>query len=146
MESESFTSASAPDPVGAYPHARRAGDLLFLSGLGPRRKGSHQIPGTTLDAAGELLSYHIEPQVLAVFENVRRVLEEAGSRWENIVDVTVFMTDLERDFPAFNRIWAEHMAGQGKPNPTRTTIEVSALPRGGDAPIAIELKVVATVQ
>ena len=122
-------STRAPEPVGAFPHAKRVGNLLFLSGIGPRTRGTSQIPSG------------IEAQCRAVFENVRTVLEDAGSSWDKIVDVTVFLTDMKNDFAAYNRLYAEHFAGAGKPNPTRTTVEVSALP----TPIAIELKVIATV-
>src|SRR6185295_7645450 len=96
-----ISSDQAPEPVGPYPHARRVGDLLFLSGVGPRTKGSKQIPGVTLDAAGKILSYNIEEQCHAVFKNVKLILEASGSRWENLVDVTVFLTDM-KDFPAYN--------------------------------------------
>jgi 2-aminomuconate deaminase len=136
-----FESPRAPEPVGAYPHARRVGNLLFVSGMGPRQRGSATIPGVTLDAAGNVADHDIEAQCRAVFENVRLVLEDAGSSWDRIVDVTVFLTNMKRDFAAFNRLYAEHFAGPGKPNPTRTTVEVTALP----TPIAIELKVIATV-
>lgn len=131
-------SPRAPEPVGAFPHAKRVGSLLFLSGIGPRTRGSREIPGVTLDAEGRVISYDIETQCRAVFENVRAVLEDAGSAWDRIVDVTVFLTDMRSDFPTFNRLWAEAFAD---PNPTRTTIEVGSLP----TPIAIELKVVATL-
>jgi 2-aminomuconate deaminase len=117
------------------------GNLLFVSGMGPRQRGSATIPGVTLDAAGNVADHDIEAQCRAVFENVRLVLEDAGSSWDRIVDVTVFLTNMKRDFAAFNRLYAEHFAGPGKPNPTRTTVEVTALP----TPIAIELKVIATV-
>jgi 2-aminomuconate deaminase len=134
----SVTSDRAPEPVGHFPHARRVGDLLFLSGIGPRDRGRREIPGVTLDANGGVVSYDIEAQCRAVFRNVRTVLEDAGSGWERIVDVTVFLTDMKRDFPTFNRLWAEHFPANP---PARTTIEVGALP----TPIAVELKVVATV-
>jgi len=137
--SESFESKRAPEPVGAFPHAKRVGDFLFLSGIGPRARGSKEIPGVTLDSNGNILSYDIEKQCHAVFENVRLVLEDAGVSWNDIVDVTVFLTNMKKDFPVYNRIYAEHFAGPGKPNPTRTTLEVGALP----TPIAIELKVIA---
>jgi 2-aminomuconate deaminase len=139
--SESFESKRAPEPVGAFPHAKRVGDLLFLSGIGPRVRGSKEIPGVTLDTAGKIISYHIETQCRAVFENVRLVLEDAGAGWNDIVDVTVFLTNMKKDFPAYNKLYAEHFAGAGKPNPTRTTIEIISLP----TPIAIELKVIAAV-
>jgi 2-aminomuconate deaminase len=140
--SESFESKRAPEPVGAFPHARRVGDFLFLSGIGPRVRGRKEIPGVTLDPAGKIMSYDIEQQCHAVFENVRLVLEDAGASWSDIVDITVFLTDMKRDFPIFNRIYPEYFAGPGKPNPTRTTVEVGALP----TPIAIELKVIAAVR
>ena len=136
--SDDFVSGRAPEPVGAFPHARRVGHLLFLSGIGPRVRGSREIPGVTFDERGEVLDHDIEQQCLAVFRNVRAVLEDAGSSWQRIVDVTVFLTDMRRDFATFNRLWAEHFAEN---RPARTTIEVRSLP----TPIAIELKVVATV-
>lgn len=139
--STSSMSSRAPEPVGAYPHARRAGNLLFLSGVGPRQRGSKVIPGVTLNEQGEVVSYDIEAQCRSCFENVRAVLEDAGADWSSIVDVLVFLTDMKRDFQAFNTLYAEYFAGEGKPNPTRTTIEVGALP----TPIAVELKVIATI-
>ena len=137
--SESFESLRAPEPVGAFPHAKRVGTLLFLSGIGPRVRSSKEIPGVTLDSTGNVISYDIEAQCRAVFENVRLVLEDAGATWQDIVDVTVFLTNMKKDFPIYNSIYAEYFAGSGKPNPTRTTVEVTALP----TPIAIELKVIA---
>ena len=139
--SKSFESSRAPEPVGAFPHAKRVGNLLFLSGIGPRKRGSKEIPGVKLDPAGNVVSYDIEAQCRAVFENVRLVLEDAGTNWNAIVDVTVFLTNMKKDFPAYNKLYAQYFSGDGKPNPTRTTIEVGALP----TPIAIELKVIATV-
>lgn len=142
--SSSIQSSRAPEPVGAFPHAKRVGNLLFLSGMGPRKRGSKDIPGVTLNADGSIKSYDIETQCRAVFDNVRYVLEDAGSKWENIVDVLVFLTNMKADFAAYNRLYAEYFAGppgSGKPNPTRTTIEINCLP----TPIAIELKVIATV-
>jgi len=139
--SQSFESSRAPEPVGAFPHAKRVGDLLFLSGIGPRVRGTKEIPGVTLDSAGDIVSYDIETQCRAVFENVRLVLEDAGATWQDIIDVTVFLTNMKEDFPIYNRLYAEYFAGAGKPCPTRTTIEVTALP----TPIAIELKVIAAV-
>jgi 2-aminomuconate deaminase len=141
LMSESFESQRAPEPVGAFPHAKRVGELLFLSGIGPRQRGSKEIPGVTLDLAGNVVSYDIETQCRAVFENVGLVLEDAGATWQDIIDVTVFLTNMKKDFPTYNRLYAEYLAGPGKPNPTRTTIEVTALP----TPIAIELKVIAAV-
>lgn len=131
-------SKRAPEPVGAFPHAKRVGGLLFLSGIGPRVRGTKEIPGVQLDAHGEVSSYDIEKQCLSVFQNVRTVLEDAGSEWDRIVDVTVFLTDMKRDFTAFNRLYAQHFADN---QPSRTTIEVNRLP----TPIAIELKVIATI-
>src|SRR5207237_1012364 len=138
---KSFESSRAPEPVGAFPHAKRVGEFLFLSGIGPRVRGRKKIPGVTLDSAGKIVSYDIETQCRAVFENVRLVLEDAGATWQDIIDVTVFLTNMKKDFPIYNKLYAEFFAGPGKPNPTRTTIEVGALP----TPIAIELKVIAAV-
>jgi len=143
MTKTDVESRRAPEPVGACPHAKRVGNLLFLSGIGPRKRGSKEIPGVTLDAAGRIVCYDIVTQCLAVFENVRFVLEDAGSKWENIVDVTTFLTNMKDDFATYNKLYAEHFAGppgSGKPNPTRTTLEINCLP----TPIAIELKVIAT--
>ena len=140
--SKSFESKRAAEPVGAFPHAKRVGDFLFLSGIGPRKRGSREIPGVTLDSLGEISGYDIEQQCRAVFNNVRFVLEDSGASWNDIVDVTVFLTNMKKDFPIFNKLYAEYFAGDGKPNPTRTTIEVTALP----TPIAIELKVIAAVK
>lgn len=134
----SLNSDKAPEPVGAYPHARRVGDLLFLSGVGPRKRGSKEIPGVTLDDKGNIVSYDIEQQCHSVFQNVRFVLEASGSKWENLVDVTVFLTNMKKDFPIFNKIYAEYFKEN---QPCRTTIEINALP----TPIAIELKCIATV-
>lgn len=139
--SETFESKRAAEPVGAFPHAKRVGDFLFLSGIGPRVRGTKEIPGVTLDSAGKIESYDITEQCHAVFENVRLVLEDAGATWNNIVDVTVFLTNMKKDFPIYNKLYAEYFAGPGKPNPTRTTVEVTALP----TPIAIELKVIAAM-
>ena len=140
--SDSFESQRAPEPVGAFPHAKRVGNLLFLSGIGPRVRGSKEIPGVTLDDAGNIASYDIEAQCHAVFENVRLVLEDAGGSWSDIVDVTVFLTNMKNDFAVYNRIYPGYFAGPDKPNPTRTTVEVGALP----TPIAIELKVIAAMR
>jgi 2-aminomuconate deaminase len=139
--SKNIESSRAPEPVGAFPHAKRVGEFLFLSGIGPRERGSKEIPGVTLDSAGNVISYDIETQCRAVFENVRLVLEDAGANWNDIVDVTVFLTNMKNDFPTYNKLYAEYFSGEGKPNPTRTTIEVGALP----TPIAIELKVIAAL-
>jgi 2-aminomuconate deaminase len=131
-------SSRAPEALGPYPHARRVGNLLFISGMGPRRRGEKGVPGVELDASGRVLRYDIEAQCRAVFENVRVILEDAGSSWERLVDVTVFLTDLERDFATYNRIYGEYF---GSVQPTRTTVGVARLP----GPIAIELKCIATL-
>ena len=140
--SKSFESSRAPEPVGAFPHAKRVGNFLFLSGIGPRKRNSKEIPGVELTADGKIDNYDIETQCRAVFENVKLVLEDAGASWNDIVDVTVFLTNMKKDFPIYNRIYAEYFAGEGKPNPTRTTVEVTALP----TPIVIELKVIAALR
>jgi 2-aminomuconate deaminase len=131
-------SDKAPEPVGAYPHARKVGNLLFLSGVGPRKRGSKEIPGVTIDGSGNIISYDIGVQCHSVFENVRNILEASGSRWENLVDVTVYLTNIKNDFAAFNEIYAEYFKEN---QPCRTTVEVSALP----TKIAIELKCVAVI-
>lgn len=136
--SDTFVSETAPKPVGRYPHARRVGNLLFLSGVGPRERGTRKIPGVELNDEGEIVSYDIEAQCRSVFENVRSIVEEAGSSWANIVDVTVFLTNMKDDFTRYNRLYAEYFADN---QPCRTTVEVSSLP----TPIAIELKVIATI-
>lgn len=131
-------SDQAPEPVGLYPHARKVGNLLFLSGVGPREKGSKKIPGVELDESGSILSYDIETQCHSVFKNVRLILEASGSSWEQLVDVTVFLTNMKADFPTYNRIYAEYFKEN---QPCRTTVEISSLP----TPIAIELKCIATI-
>jgi len=131
-------SSRAPEPVGLYPHARRVGDLLFLSGVGPRERGAKKVPGVELDEQGNITSYDIEAQCHSVFKNVKTILEDAGSSWDKIVDVTVFLTNMKKDFATYNRIYGEYFKNN---QPCRTTIEVSALP----TPIAIELKVIATL-
>jgi 2-aminomuconate deaminase len=138
--SEFFSSKNAPEPVGPYPHARKIGNLLFLSGVGPRKKGSKEIPGVTLDDDKNIVAYDIETQCHSVFQNVKWILEESGSRWENLVDVTVYLTNMKRDFPIFNKIYAEYFPDKTS-QPCRTTVEVNALP----TPIAIELKCIATL-
>jgi len=135
---DSINSDNAPEPVGPYPHARRVGNLLFLSGVGPRKKGTREIPGVALDADGNIISHDIEQQCHAVFQNVKSILEASGSHWDNLVDVTVFLTHMKEDFPTFNRIYGEYFLDN---KPTRTTVEVNSLP----TPIAIELKCIATV-
>lgn len=132
-------SSQAPKPVGAYPHARQVGNLLFLSGVGPRSRVSKEIPGVTLSPEGKIISYDIEAQCHSVFQNVRYIVEEAGSKWENIVDVTVFLTNMKDDFSTFNRLYAEYFEDN---QPCRTTLEINCLP----TPIAIELKCIATVE
>ncbi|MCK6560379.1 RidA family protein [candidate division KSB1 bacterium] len=136
---DAIISSRAPAPVGPYPHARRAGQLLFLSGIGPRQAGSSEIPGVELDERGEVVSYDFALQCHAVFRNIKAVLAEAGTSWNRIVDVTVFLTDMKKDFATFNRIYAEYFTEH---QPCRTTVEVNRLP----TPIAIELKVIATIE
>jgi 2-aminomuconate deaminase len=128
----------APEPVGPYPHARRVGHLLFLSGVGPRQRGSNVIPGVEMDGQQNIVSYDIEVQCRSVFQNVKYVLEASGSSWDNLVDVTVFLTNMKKDFAAYNRIYAEYFKEN---QPCRTTVEVNALP----TPIAVELKCIATI-
>jgi 2-aminomuconate deaminase len=136
--SDKINSEKAPEPLGLYPHARRVGNLLFLSGVGPRKRGSKEIPGVTLDANGKILSYNIEEQCHSVFQNVRYILEASHSRWEHLIDVTVFLTNMKDDFKTYNKIYAEYFKEN---QPCRTTVEVLSLP----SPIAIELKCIATV-
>lgn len=136
-DANTISSNHAPEPVGAYPHAKRVGNLLFLSGVGPRKRGSRKIPGVELDGEGKVKSHNIAEQCRSVFENVRQVLEAGGSSWENIVDVTVFLTDMKGDFETYNKIYAEYFKDN---QPARTTVEVTRLP----TTIHIELKVIAT--
>ncbi len=131
-------SERAPEPVGLYPHARQVGNLLFLSGVGPRQRGSKDIPGVTLDADRNIIAYNIEVQCRTVFKNVKMILEEAGSSWDQLVDVTVFLTNMKADFATYNKIYAEYFQDN---QPCRTTVEISSLP----TPIAIELKCIATI-
>ena len=131
-------SERAPEPVGLYPHARKVGNLLFLSGVGPRERGTKKIPGVELNEDGSIDSYDIEAQCHSVFKNVRLILEDAGSSWDQLVDVTVFLTNMKADFATYNRIYAEYFKDN---QPCRTTVEISALP----TPIAIELKCMATI-
>jgi 2-aminomuconate deaminase len=138
--SDAIRTSRAPAPVGAYPHARRVGDLLFLSGVGPRMPDTNEIPGNVYDAANALVGYDIEAQCRQVFANVRAVLEASGARWEDLVDVTVFLTDMTRDFAAYNRVYAEHFPDPATA-PCRTTLGIMALP----TPIAIELKCIARI-
>lgn len=137
-DADNLNSTRAPEPVGPYPHARRVGNLLFLSGVGPRERGSKKIPGVEMDGAGAIVSYDIETQCRSVFQNVRYILEDAGSSWDKIVDVTVFLTNMKDDFSVYNKIYAEYFSEN---SPCRTTVEVGSLP----TPIAIELKVIATI-
>jgi len=137
MANNKFDSAKAPEPVGSYPHARKVGNLLFLSGVGPRERGTKKIPGVELDDRGNIRSYDIEKQCISVFNNVRTIVEEAGAKWENVVDVTVFLTNMKDDFKTYNRLYADYFKDN---QPCRTTLEISSLP----TPIAIELKVIAT--
>ena len=138
MKPERFYSSKAPEPVGNYPHAIKTGNFLFLSGIGPREQGKSKIPGVNLDKKGDIISYDIETQCHSVFNNVRTILEESGSSWENLVDVTVFLTNMKVDFPTFNRLYGEYFKTN---QPCRTTIEIKSLP----TPIAIELKCIATI-
>lgn len=135
---DSTSTDTAPTPVGAYPHARRVGDLLFLSGIGPRTPGSNEIPGNVFNPCGTLVAHDIAAQTRQVFANVRAVLEAAGARWEDLVDVTVFLTDMALDFKTYNAVWAEYFPDPAAA-PCRTTLGITALP----TPIAIELKCVA---
>ena len=131
-------SQNAPEPVGAYPHAKRIGNLLFLSGIGPREKGKNEIPGVELDQNGDIISYDIETQCHSVFTNVRTILEDAESNWNNLVDITVFLTNMKDDFNIYNQVYAEYFQDN---QPCRTTVGISSLP----TPIAIELKCIATI-
>lgn len=133
-----FHSETAPKPIGPYPHAKRVDNLLFLSGIGPRKRDSEDIPGVVLNGHGNIVSYDIAEQCHSVFANVRQVLEDAGSNWNNLVDVTVFLTNMNEDFETYNKIYAEYFQSN---QPCRTTVEVSRLP----TPIAIELKCIATI-
>ena len=136
--SQEIESSKAPEPVGLYPHARKVGNLLFLSGVGPREKGTKVIPGVELNEDGSIASYDIEKQCHSVFRNIRYILEDAGSSWDNIIDVTVFLTNMKDDFPIYNKIYAEYFRDN---RPCRTTVEINCLP----TPIGIELKVIATI-
>ena len=138
MNGEKFNSCRAPQAVGLYPHARKVGNLLFLSGVGPRQVGSKEIPGVKLDEKGKIIEYNIAAQCHSVFQNIRYILEDAGSSWENIIDVQVFLTNMKDDFKIYNKIYAEYFKDN---QPCRTTIEIISLP----TPIAIELKVIATI-
>lgn len=139
--SGSIRTGNAPKPVGLYPHARRVGELLFLSGVGPRDAASNAVPGNVHDAEGRLIAYDIELQTRSVFANVRAVLEASGASWDDLVDVTVYLTDMDRDFAAYNALWAEYFPDIDRA-PCRTTLGIVALP----TPIAIELKCVARLR
>jgi 2-aminomuconate deaminase len=134
-----LNSPRAPKAVGPYPHARRVGNLLFLSGVGPREPGTSAIPGNVLDDSGNVVRYDIAAQCRSVFDNVRHILEDSGSSWDEMVDVTVYLTNMRQDFAVYNELYAEYFSGV---QPARTTVEVTCLP----TPIAIELKVIATVK
>lgn len=138
LENIEKNSSKAPDPVGLYPHAKVVGNLLFLSGVGPREKGAKEIPGVVLNSSGEIESYDIEAQCHSVFKNVRYILEDAGSSWDKLVDVTVFLTNMKDDFSIYNKIYAEYFKDN---RPCRTTVEINCLP----TPIGIELKCIATI-
>ncbi len=140
MSSSTATNSNtAPPPLGAYPHARQVGNLLFLSGVGPRKKNSKDIPGVSLDEQGNIVDYDIATQCHSVFANVCDILEAAGAQWTDLVDVTVFLTNIDDDFSTYNKLWAEYF----KENPPcRTTVEINKLP----TPIAIELKCTALLQ
>ena len=138
MNLDKIESKNAPEPVGSYPHARRVGNLLFLSGVGPRKRGKKEIPGVKLNGNGNIISYDIERQCHSVFKNVRTILEEAGSDWDKLVDVTVFLTNMKDDFETYNRLYAEYFKSN---QPCRTTLEIISLP----TPIAIELKCIAII-
>ena len=138
MDNKRIDSEGAPEPVGLYPHARKVGNLLFLSGVGPREKGSKKIPGVELNENGEILNYDIEKQCHSVFKNVRMILESSGASWDSLVDVTVFLTNMKDDFKTYNQIYADYFQTN---QPCRTTVEIKSLP----TPIAIELKCIATI-
>jgi len=138
-DNSKFNTDKAPKPVGLYPHARKVGNLLFLSGVGPRKADTTEIPGVTLNVDGSIKAYDIETQCRSVFDNVRTILQESGSSWMELVDVTVFLTNMTDDFKTYNRIYAEYFADN---QPCRTTVEINCLP----TPIAIELKCIATIK
>ncbi len=137
-DNKPIETSKAPAPVGLYPHARQVGDLLFMSGIGPRKPGTGEIPGLELSSQGNWKVFDAEAQIRSVFENVKIVLEESGSSWEKLVDVTVFLTDMKRDFELYNKLYAEYFDSN---RPCRTTVEIKSLP----TPIVIELKCIATL-
>ena len=134
-----YNADEAPKPVGLYPHARKAGNLLFLSGVGPRKRDRKEIPGVTLDESGNIIDYDIELQCHSVFENVRLILEASGAHWEDLLDITVFLTNMKADFKKYNAVYATYFKDN---QPCRTTVEINALP----TPIAIELKCIALLK
>jgi|TARA_A100000171_G_scaffold52963_1_gene74694 2-aminomuconate deaminase len=136
--SDKLNSNRAPEPVGLYPHARKVGNLLFLSGVGPRERNTKKIPGVELNEDGSIQSYNIEEQCHSVFKNVKLILEDAGSSWDQLIDVTVFLTNMKADFATYNKIYAQYFSEN---QPCRTTVEINSLP----TPIAIELKCIATI-
>lgn len=138
MANNTTSTKKAPDPVGSYPHSRQVGNLLFLSGVGPRKAGTDEIPGLELDKNGNFKTFDFEAQCRSVFDNIKIILEESGSKWENLVDVTVFLVNMKRDFHTYNKVYKEYFADA---NPCRTTLEINSLP----TPIAIELKCIATI-
>ena len=138
MSSEKINAQSAPKPVGLYPHARKVSNLLFLSGIGPRDPKDDSVPGLTKSKSGNYVKFDFEAQCHSVFQNVKRVLEDSGAKWEDLVDVTVFLTDMKRDFHTYNRIYAEYFKDA---QPCRTTVGIDSLP----TPIAIELKCIAVI-
>jgi 2-aminomuconate deaminase len=138
ISDHSISTDQAPKPVGLYPHARKVGNLLFLSGVGPRKAGTAIIPGVELDAQGNITNYDIEVQCHNVFKNVRTILEASNSNWKDLVDITVFLTNMDDDFATYNRIYAQYFNDN---QPCRTTVEVNKLP----TPIAIELKCIAVL-
>ncbi|MDZ4753886.1 MAG: RidA family protein [Phycisphaerae bacterium] len=139
MTQHDLNSSRAPEPVGPYPHAKRVGNLVFFSGVGPRKRGTKEIPGVTLGPDGRVASKDIEVQCRSCFDNLRTICDDTGVPWSALVDVTMFLTDMKNDFPVYNRIYAEYFAGPGNPNPTRTTLEILSLP----TPIAVEVKAIA---
>ncbi len=144
MSDGTIRSERAAEPVGPYPHARRVGNFIFLSGVGPRQRGNKAIPGAKVDAAGNLIDYDIEAEIRSCFANVRAVLTDCGARWEDIVDITVFMTNMQRDWATYSRVYAEFFPANGTGGqPTRTTLEIKGLPQGGNTPIHFEVKVIA---
>ena len=142
MSSTKFSSENAPKPVGLYPHSRKVGNLLFLSGVGPRIAKSDSndssVPGLTLDHNGNFTNFDFEAQCHSVFQNIKAILEDSGSSWENLIDVTVFLVNMKRDFATYNKVYAQYFKDN---QPCRTTVEINALP----TPIAIELKCIATI-